>query len=206
MMNRQTIARAVLGTLCGLAVTAISAEPVIYEVDPRHTFPTFEADHQGGLSIWRGKIERTAGTIILDREAKTGSVDLTFDMDSINFGLDDMTNHAKAEDILDVAQFPTATYTGMFSTFTRYGDPTEIDGEFTLHGITHPLSLQIDRFRCQPHHRNAEDEICGADATATFNRDDYDVTYGKDNGFLMYVNLEITVEAKRVNSEQLTSN
>ncbi|MFL2546793.1 MAG: YceI family protein [Candidatus Rariloculaceae bacterium] len=195
-----------LGGACVLALTTVSAEPVVYEVDPRHTYPSFEADHQGGLSIWRGKVERTTGTIIIDREAKTGSVDLEFDMDSINFGLEDMNAHAKAEDILDVAQFPTATYTGKFSSFTRYGDPTGIEGELTLHGITQPVSLQIDRFRCQPHHRNVEDEICGADATATFNRDDFDVTYGQENGHLMYVNLLITVEAKRVSPEQMTSN
>jgi polyisoprenoid-binding protein YceI len=126
-------------------------------------------------------------------------------MDSINFGLDDMTNHAKAEDILDVARFPIATYTGTISSFTRYGDPTGIEGELTLHGITHPLSLTIEHFRCQPHHRRSEN-VCGADASGTFNRDDYDVTYGKETGFLMYVNLEITVEAKRIDSEQLTSN
>jgi polyisoprenoid-binding protein YceI len=205
MMTDLTFLRTTFGCICTLAVTAISAEPVLYEVDPRHTFPTFEADHQGGLSIWRGKIERTAGTIIIDQEAKTGSVDLTFDMDSINFGLDDMTNHAKAEDILDVAQFPTATYTGIISSFTRYGDPTGIEGELTLHGVTNPLSLTIERFRCQPHHRRDE-MICGADASGTFNRDNYGVTYGIENGHLMFVNLKITVEAKRIDSEQLTSN
>ena len=48
--------------------------------------------------------------------------------------------------------------------------------------------------------------ICGADASGTFNRDDYGVTYGIENGHLMYVNLKITVEAKRIDSEQLTSN
>jgi len=206
MIGNTKFLRATLGCFCTIAMTVISAEPVLYEVDPRHTFPTFEADHQGGLSIWRGKIERTAGTIILDQEAKTGSVDLTFDMDSINFGLDDMNRHAKAEDILDVAQFPTASYTGIISSFTRYGDPTGIEGELTLHGVTNPLSLTIERFRCQPHHRRTEEMICGADASGTFNRDDYGVTYGIENGHLMYVNLKITVEAKRIDSEQLTSN
>jgi len=206
MMTRQTFAGAALGCVCALAMSAISAEPVLYEIDPRHTFPAFKADHQGGLSIWRGKIERSAGTILIDREAKTGSVDVTFDMNSINFGLEDMNAHAKRDDILGVEEFPTASYTGTLTKFTRSGVPTAIEGNFTLHGYTHPLELTIDRFHCQPHHRNAEQEICGADASGTFNRDDYNVLYGKNTGFLMYVDLEITVEAARVDSETMSSN
>ncbi len=205
-MNTISLSRVSLGLACLGLTAAATAEPVVYEIDPRHTFPTFEADHQGGLSIWRGKIERTTGTIVIDREAKTGSIEATFDMDSINFGLDDMTNHAKAEDILDVARFPTATYTGTMTEFTRYGDPVAIEGELTLHGVTQPLALQVTRFRCQPHHRNAEQEICGADATGKFDRSDFGVTYGLDNGFLMYVNLLINVEASRVDPETMTAN
>ena len=190
-----------LGLACALTTTAATAEPVTYQVDPRHTFPAFEADHQGGLSVWRGKIERSAGTIVLDREARSGTVEMIMDMDSINFGLDDMTTHAKAEDILDVARFPTATYTGRLIDFGRTGVPTAVEGEFTLHGITRPLRLEVTRFQCQPHHRTGV-ETCGADATATFNRDDFDVSYGKDTGFFMYVNLLLTVESQRVDPEE----
>ena len=188
------------GLACALLAAAAGAEPVTYRVDPRHTFPAFEADHQGGLSVWRGKIERSAGTIVLDREARTGTVEMTMDMDSIDFGLDEMNTHAKAGDILDVARFPTAAYTGALVDFGRTGVPTAVEGELTLHGITRPLRLEIERFQCQPHHRTGV-ETCGADASATFNRDDFDVSYGKDDGFFMYVNLLLTVEAQRVDPE-----
>lgn len=183
-----------------LSATAIMAEPVTYRIDPRHSFPAFEADHQGGLSIWRGKIERSEGTIVIDREARTGTVDATMHMDSINFGLDDMTDRAKAEDILDVAQFPTATYTGRLVDFGRTGIPTAVEGDFTLHGVTRPLRLEITRFQCQPHNRTGI-EVCGADASATFNRDDFGVDFGKQNGFFMYVNLLISVEALLVETD-----
>jgi polyisoprenoid-binding protein YceI len=178
-----------------VAATVVFAEPVTYEVDPRHTFPSFEADHQGGISVWRGKIESTSGTIVVDQEARTGTVNVTMDMDTINFGLDDMTNHAKSEDILDVPQFPTATYEGTLTSFTKDGEPTAVEGQFTLHGVTRPMDLQINRFRC---HTAMGADVCGADASATFSRDDYGVNFGQGNGFLMYVNLEIQVEARRV--------
>jgi len=194
-MSMTLLWRATLSILCALTTTAIFAEPVTYEIDPRHTFPSFEADHQGGISVWRGKVERSSGMIVMDREARTGTVDVTIDMDSIDFGLDAMTEHAKADDILDVAQFPTATYTGTLKDFTRDGEPTAVEGELTLHGVTQPVDLQINRFRC---HSPSGIETCGADVSATFNRDDFGVTFGQANGFLMYVNLEIQVEARRV--------
>ena len=197
-MSKTLHRRVTLSLACTLTATTVFAEPVTYEVDPRHTFPSFEADHHGGISVWRGKVERTSGAIVLDREAQTGTVNVNMDMDTINFGLDAMTEHAKADDILAVAQFPTATYTGTLTNFNRSGEPTAVEGELTLHGVTQPVDLQINHFRC---HKPSGTEVCGADVSTTFNRDDFGVTFGKAIGFLMYVNLEIQVEARRVEPE-----
>ena len=41
--------RALLTVSCAAMATALFAEPVTYQIDPRHTFPSFEADHQGGV-------------------------------------------------------------------------------------------------------------------------------------------------------------
>ncbi len=195
-MRTKLIPLALVSIVCAVFATVTFSEPVTYRIDPRHTFPSFEADHQGGISVWRGKIERSSGSIVIDREARTGTVDVTMDMDSINFGLDEMTEHAKAEDILDVAKFPTATYTGTLKNFTKDGEPTSVEGTLTLHGVTQPVDLAINRFRC--HTNNRGTDVCGADVSATISRDDFGVTYGQANGFLMYVNLEIQVEAQRV--------
>jgi len=195
-MSTALFRRAMLSILCTATTTAVFAEPVTYEIDPRHTFPSFEADHQGGISVWRGKVERSSGTIVIDQEARTGAVNVTMDMNTINFGLDAMTEHAKADDILDVAQFPTATYAGTLTNFTKDGEPTVVEGELTLHGVTQPLNLQIERFRC--HTNSSGTDVCGADVSTTFSRDDFGVTIGLLDGFLMYVNLQIQVEAHRV--------
>ena len=52
-----------LGLACGALAASASAAPVTYEIDPAHTYPSFEADHSGGLSFWRGKINSSSGTI-----------------------------------------------------------------------------------------------------------------------------------------------
>jgi polyisoprenoid-binding protein YceI len=184
------LAGAMLVTLGVLAQGA----PVTYTIDPHHTFPSFEADHRGGMSIWRGKFRESSGSVILDPTAHTGSVDIVIDTASIDFGLDTMNTHAKAPEMFDVAKYPTAHYKGTISKFN--GDvPAAVNGELTLHGVTRPLQLIINSFKCSPNPMNKKD-TCGADASATFNRDDFGIDYGKGAlGFSMQVKLAIQVEA-----------
>ncbi len=96
--------------MLGAAVLALSAqavaEPVTYDIDPSHTYPSFEADHFGGLSTWRGKFNKSQGVVVLDRQARTGTVEVTVDINSVDFGHDEMNKHALAPDIFDAAATP----------------------------------------------------------------------------------------------------
>jgi polyisoprenoid-binding protein YceI len=163
-----------------------------YKIEPNHTYPSFEADHFGGLSVWRGKFEKTDGTIVLDRANKTGTVDINIDAASIDFGHAKMNEHAKGPDMFDVAKYPNATYKGKI---VFKGDvPSTVDGELTLHGVTKPVTLHINQFKCMQHPM-LKKEVCGADASATFNRADFGVDYGVKMGFKPEVKLAIQVEA-----------
>lgn len=183
---------AILLACLGIAGTTL-AETKTYKIDSSHTYPAFEADHQGGLSLWRGKINSTTGTITLDTEAKSGTVNVEMDMSTIDFGHEGMNKSAK-EKIFFTDKFPTATYSGNLTNFDN-GEPTSVEGSLTLNGVTKPLTLDIGVFLCKPHYRTGK-EICGADATATFNRGDYGVDYGLSNGFFPEVKLLISVEAE----------
>jgi polyisoprenoid-binding protein YceI len=181
------------GVVFALGAAAALAAPVKYEIDPKHTYPSFEADHFGGVSVWRGKFNKTTGNIVLDREAKTGTVEVVIDTSSVDTGLDDLNDHLKKADFFEVEKYPTATYRGKFSAFED-GKPTEVQGELTLHGVTKPVKLEIKSFKCMPHPMS-KTEFCGADAVATFNRDEFGITWGKSFGFDMWVRLQIQVEA-----------
>lgn len=184
--------RILLAGLMAIAGGAVAA-PATYNIDPSHTYPSFEADHMGGLSLWRGKFKTTSGKVVLDVAARTGEVEVTVDAGSIDFGLAAMDKHAKGPDLLDTARYPTATYKGKFSKWN--GDvPTEVDGQLTLHGVTRPLKLTINSFMCKPNPMSRR-ETCGADASATFNREEFGMPYGKDFGFKMDVKLLISIEA-----------
>lgn len=192
------VAGALLATVATIAATAALAAPVTYTLDPDHTYPSFEADHLGGLSTWRGKFNASSGTVVMDREAGTGTLEVTVDATSIDFGHDKLNEHARSADIFDVAKFPVATYTGKLAKFVD-GAPTEVHGELTLKGVTKPLVLQIDRFVCKPHPM-LKKEACGANATAAFDRDSFGVDYGKAYGFDMRTLLRIQVEAIRADA------
>ncbi len=168
-------------------------KPATYVIDPSHTFPAFEADHMGGLSLWRGKINSSSGEIILDKKNKTGFVNVVMEMNSIDFGHEGMNKHAKNKDMFDVEKFPVAIYNGTFSDF-QDGAPTKVKGKLTLHGITKEVDLDIKTFKCQMHPFKFK-EVCGADAYGKIMRDDFDVSYGKLFGFKMDVALQIGVEA-----------
>lgn len=182
-----------------LAAAAVAlpaaAAPVTYDIDPSHTYPSFEADHMGGLSTWRGKFNQTSGVIVLDRAARAGTIDITVQIDSIDFGHDEMNRHAVAPDIFDAARYPTATFKGRFTEFD--GDrPEAAEGEFTLRGVTRTLKLDIDDFKCIDHPMEKR-EVCGADVSTSFNRGDYGLNFGLDMGFKPEVELDIQVEAGR---------
>ena len=184
--------RIVLASLAALLGASALAAPVTYNLDPNHTFPSFSADHFGGLSVWRGKFDSSSGKVIYDKDAKSGSIEVTVDMSSIDFGMPKLNEHAKSAELFDVAKYPTASFSGKFTKFNG-ATPTEAQGTLTMHGVTKPVTLTIDSFKCVQSPL-VHKEVCGADANATLNRADFGVNYGDKYGFKMDVKLQIQVE------------
>jgi polyisoprenoid-binding protein YceI len=182
----------VLASAAALLSASAFAVPVTYILDPTHTYPSFEADHMGGLSVWRGKFDSSSGKVVYDKDAKSGSIDVTVDMSSVDFGMPKLNEHARSAEILDVAKFPKATFTGKFTKFNG-ASPAEAQGTLTMHGVTKPLTLTINSFLCKPNPMTKK-EVCGADASAIFNRSDFGVNIGDKYGFKQEVKLLIQVE------------
>ena len=185
---RMTLAIGSTAILGLSAATLAVAAPATYTVDPEHTYPSFEASHMG-ISVWRGKFDKTKGTATLDAASARGAVDLS----SVDFGHTKLNEFMVGPQFFDTAKFPQAHYHGSLAGFVK-GTPTRVDGELTLHGITKPLTLTVNSFKCIPH-PILKRELCGADALATFQRDEFGLDAGKSYGFSMNVTLRIQVEA-----------
>jgi len=183
--------------LFALAVTSATAASTTYNIDPDHTHPSFEADHFGGLSTWRGTFKKSSGTVTIDTEAKTGTVDVVIDTATIDFAHDKLNEHVSSAEILDVAKYPTAEYKGKFVDFAN-GAPRTVSGVLTLHGVTKPVTLTINTFKCIEHPM-LKKQVCGADASGSFNRAEFGVNYGQQYGFKQDVLLRIQAEGIKVN-------
>jgi len=195
--HRLTTALVMTGALIAgltlvIATPAIAA-PVTYKIDPEHTYPSFEADHLAGLSVWRGKINKSAGTVTLDKDSGSGEVDVAVELGSIDFGQKQLERWAVGPQFFDAKKHPQARYRGRLDGFVN-GMPTQVVGALTLRGVTRPLTLRLNSFKCMPH-PIFKRELCGADAQGSFKRDEFGLDAGKDYGFNMDVQLRIQVEA-----------
>jgi polyisoprenoid-binding protein YceI len=175
-------------------IAAITVPPLAvadnFTVDPEHTYPSLEFSHMG-LSVWRGKFNKTTGKITLDRAARTGSADIQVDAASIDFGHDKMNEHAIKKDWLNVEKFPTMTYKGDIK--FKDDTPASVDGQLTLRGVTKPVKLTINSFMCMPHPLFKK-LVCGADAEGDLNRADFGMTLYSE-GEAGKIHLRIQVEA-----------
>jgi polyisoprenoid-binding protein YceI len=151
------------------------AAPVSYAIEPVHTHPSFEVPHLH-ISLWRGQFLKTGGTVVLDREAMAGSVDVTIEAASIEFGNQKLNEHVCSKDFFDVARFPAITYKGSFDRF-QDGIPVSVKGQLTMVGITRPVDLTINSFKCIQHPMFKR-EACGADARGSFKRSEFGISYG----------------------------
>ncbi len=151
-------------------VAPASAAPVTYVIDPTHTYPRFSYSHFG-LSTQLSRFNQTTGTVVLDKSARTASVDVAIDMTSVDTGYATFNEHIQAEDFLDTAKYPKATFK---STKVKFdGDkPVAIDGNLTIKGITKPVTLEVTSFVNMTHPMLNKDAI-GADASVVIRRSDF---------------------------------
>jgi polyisoprenoid-binding protein YceI len=173
-MKSTLLAAATLVSLLALAGTA-QAQSATYSIDPTHTFVTFEATHFG-TSTARGRFDKKEGTIQFDRAGKTGKIDITIDMASINTGVAPFDKHLQSADFFNVAAHPTARFVADNLSFD--GDKVaRINGTLTLLGKTGPVVLTASRFNCydNPFFKR---QVCGGDFETTIKRTQWGMTYG----------------------------
>jgi len=157
--------------LSGLVASAFAA-PETFDIDPNHTAPRFEYSHFG-YSNQIHRFDKTSGKIVLDRAAKTASVDITIDTKSVNTGYPLFNEHIQGADFFDTAHYPTITFK---STSVKFdGDkPVSVDGNLTIKGITKPVTLTLTSFQEMPHPMLKKDAI-GANAVAKIKRTEFNM-------------------------------
>jgi len=173
-------------TLATLFAGAAMAAPVTYNVDGSHTFPRFSYSHFG-YSTQLSSFSKTTGKVVLDAEAKTGSVDIVIDTKSVNTGSSDFNEHIQGEDFLDTAKFPQATFKSTQVIFDGT-KPAKIEGLLTLKGVTKPVTLTVTGFQAAPHPMMKKPAL-GANAFTVIKRTEFNA--GK---YAPYVGDEVRID------------
>ena len=188
-MRTSLIALAAAATL---ATGIAQAEPASYAIDPTHTFVTFEISHFGA-AVNRGRFDKKQGSVQLDKAAKSGKVEITFDMTSVNTGTPAFDKHLQSADLFNAAQHPTMKFVA--DKFVFNGDKVaSVEGQLTLLGKTGPLTLKANQFACYDSPM-LKREVCGGDFEGTIDRTQWGMNYGVEWGFPKNVRLVVQVEA-----------
>ncbi len=178
-------------TIAAALSSAVYAAPETFVIDPTHSMPRFEYSHLG-YSQQLSRFDTTSGTIIVDRAARSGSVDVTIDAKSVNTGSTLFNGHIQGEDFFDTAKYPTITYKSNKLKFEA-DRLVAVEGNLTIKGITKPVTLTVVSMLCMPHPMLKKD-ACGATATAKVKRTDFNM--GKYAPFVSdEVTLTIPVES-----------
>lgn len=188
-MHKTLLALAAASSLLAVASPAHAAN---YEIDPTHTFVTFEIGHFGA-SVNRGRFDKKEGSVVFDRAAKTGKVDISVDVTSINTGTDAFNKHLQSADLFDAAKFPKIRFVA--DKFAFNGDKvSQVSGMLTLLGKTQPVTLKANQFNCYENPM-IKREVCGGDFDATIDRAQFGMNYGIEWGFPKDVRLVVQIEA-----------
>ena len=175
----------------GLVATALplaaAAQVENYVIDPFHSVPYFETDHLG-FATMRGRFDRATGKFSIDRAAKSGNVELVIPTGTVNTGDTDRDGrprsrdeHLKNADFFNVQEFPNISFRSTRVVF-RGDDPDTIEGNLTLLGVTKPVSLKLERWKCGPDIRTQGKRYqCGGNATGSFKRSEFGMKYGLPN-------------------------
>ncbi len=181
-----------LAVAAATALTAGAAQAANYAIDPTHTFVTFEISHFGATTN-RARFDKKQGTVEFDRAAKTGKVDISIDVTSVNSGTPQFDKHLQSADLFDAAKHPTIKFVS--DKFSFNGDKvSEVSGQLTLLGKTAPVTLKATQFNCYDSPM-LKREVCGGDFETTIDRTQWGVNYGIDWGFTKNVRLVVQIEA-----------
>jgi polyisoprenoid-binding protein YceI len=163
------------------------AQSETYNIDPTHTVPYFDIDHLG-FATMRGRFDRATGKFTIDRAARTGMVEITIPTAGVSTGDSERGSrprtrdeHLRTVDFFNVAEFPNMTFKSTKVIF-KGDEPAAIEGELTLLGVTKPITLHLERWKCGADIRTQGKRYqCGGNASGSFKRSEFGMKYGLPN-------------------------
>ncbi|HTS22309.1 MAG TPA: YceI family protein [Casimicrobiaceae bacterium] len=149
------------------------AEPELFRVDPELTRAEFSVAHFWVTTL-HGRFARTRGTIVLDSDARSGSIDFSIDADSVDTGWPVRDDFIRGDSMFDASRFPEMRFRSTQLQFDATG-LAGAAGELTMHNMTRPVAVRVERMECG---RDRGGERCGVAVVSSIRRSDFGMTFG----------------------------
>jgi len=165
-------------------------------IDPDHTVAVFSIGHLMIANV-RGHFSKITGMIHFDISDIThSSVEVTIDATSICTGIKKRDDHLRSPDFFDVEKYPEIIFKSSKVEVTSI-NRCKVYGDLTIHGVTHPVTLEAEYFG--PVKSPFGATSIGFTAKTVVNREDYGLIWNvpmEDGGVLVGKYAEITLEAE----------
>ncbi|WMW79787.1 YceI family protein [Undibacterium cyanobacteriorum] len=182
------LSRAVLwlGVSLFTCVSARAADLERYRIDPDHTFTFFEYKHWG-LSLQRGRFDRSTGSVEIDFEARTGKVVLEIETGSISTGVGLFDNRLKSSQFFDSERFPKIVFTSNRLIFDEQNNLQALEGLLRIKDVSKVVRFDLHHFHCRfmPLYFA---RACGANGSAKILRSEFDL-----GSYAPFVSDEVTL-------------
>jgi len=163
----------ILAIALGSFGVATHASADTFKIDPVHSSILFSVTHLGVSNLY-GRFNDVSGTVTFDKTAPTkNSVDLKIPIESLDTHNAKRDQDIKGPDFFNAKQFPVMTFKS--TKVDGSGDTYKVTGDFTLHGVTKPLSFEVKK---GGEGKGMQGEIRGGgEARFTIKRSDHGMTF-----------------------------
>jgi polyisoprenoid-binding protein YceI len=149
------------------------------------------------VSKVRGHFNDFAATIVTAENPLDSSVTATIQAASVDTRNETRDNHMRSPDFMDVESYPEITFqsTGL----RAVGEDYELDGNLTVHGVTHPVTLELEFSGIGPDAYGGT--RLGVSARTSILRSDFDMKYNpimETGGAVVSDKLDVRIEIEAV--------
>ena len=186
-----------LSLLLVIVSSTAASHAASYVIDSAQTNVLFALDNFKSSST-TGGFHNVKGQLQYDPRLRVGNISLIIPIKSLDTGNKAFNLKLTGADFFDIQQFPLARFESSKWHFNNKASPqvTQVDGNLTLHGETHPISLKANKFNCYLN-STVKKEVCGGGFTTTIDRTKWNINKYTLFGMTKNLTLNIQVAATK---------
>ena len=177
-----------------IASAAHSSYAASYVINPKNTSVQFTIEHFK-TSTTTGGFYNVKGQLKYESVAKSGDISLLIPIDSLNTGNKAINNNLKGAGFFNMQRFPSAHFQST-NWYFNSSQVTRVDGNLTLHGETHPISLTTTKFNCYQA-STAKNEVCSGEFSTTIDQTKWNINKFSLFGLTKNLDLKVQIEATK---------